>query len=298
MAIKVGGTSIIDDNKNISNVGIITIGTGGTSGTIQVGTGSTIFGSGNVSFAGTINALDVVVPLKVESFSPDNAQTNVVVSSDIRVTFNKAIGIGTTGFIKIKKYNGTITDTFGVGSSFVTRADANRTLVIRPTSNFGKSLPGIANTITPVIDKSFISNSDFSGINTTGSNVNYDFVIESVALGDANYEGGFLICAAGGTQWIVSPRNTEIGSSWYGRGGAVTCAQTVTGCTGWFVPSLGQMQNPGHRCRIYWDYSNQFYWTNNASLPTSTRISFPGGGSGNYQGNCVYCIRAFRCVTY
>jgi hypothetical protein len=72
MAIKVGGTIVVDGNKNFSNVGIITVGSGSSSVTIEsnsnftVGTGVTINGNnGNISIAGTLTAKSFSIPLSL-----------------------------------------------------------------------------------------------------------------------------------------------------------------------------------------------------------------------------------------
>jgi hypothetical protein len=72
MAIKVGGTVVIDDSRNFSNVGIITVGSGSSSVTIEsdsnfmIGIGATINGNdGNISIAGTITAKALSIPLSL-----------------------------------------------------------------------------------------------------------------------------------------------------------------------------------------------------------------------------------------
>jgi hypothetical protein len=296
MAIKVGGTSIISDDKNISNVGIVTIGAS-SSGKLNVGSGVTATGDGTLSIAGTVYAFDVVTPLKIDSFSPSDGSTNVSVNTDIRITFDKSIGIGSTGFVRIKVGSGNDQDVYGVGSTFISRTDLNRTLVITPSQSFTKGVPGVANTITTIVDAGFIDDPAFTGINTTGSNVTYSFEIEETLLGDA-YEGGYLICVSGGTQWIVAPSSTEVTEGVGAFSSAATCAQTVTGCTGWFVPNGSRMLNPGFQCRQYWDtYSATWYGTSDWDGSRMTIVNMGTGAAGG-TGAGSYPRRAFRCVTY
>ena len=112
--------------------------------------------------------------------------------------------------------------------------------------------------------------------------------------------GGRLICKSGGVGWIVAPNTTEVSRTWYCRNDAVTTAQSTSGCTGWFVPTLSQLQNPGYSCRTYWDsYSNNRYWSSteyNGNYAFSTHL-MAGNTSFFNKGN-TYCVRAFRCVTY
>ncbi len=307
MAIKIGGTSIIDDNKNISNVGIVTIGTGGTTGRVQVGTGSTIFGSGNIAIAGTLFALDISVPLKIDVFEPSHLATNISVSSDIKVYFNKAVGVGTTGFVELKNNSGALLQRFNVGAgiSQISFVDGSRTLVINPSSDFPKSVPGVANTIFTVITKQFINDASFTGVNTStavGAGSSYKFSVEQVGLGSAHL-GGFLMCTAGGIQWIVAPYCAEVSRNWYDRDGANTAAQTCTGCTGWFLPTSSQLLNPGYCCRSFWGpspcYSSAGYWSstdNHGGFAIGYNF-VTGAGINDFEGN-AYCVRSFRCVSY
>jgi hypothetical protein len=61
-----------------------------------------------------------------------------------------------------------------------------------------------------------------------------------------------LICKASPLRWVVSPYSAEVSRTWYLRNDANTTAQSVSGCTGWFVPTLSQLQNPGYICRSFW----------------------------------------------
>jgi len=312
MAIQIGGTTVIDNSRNITNVGIITVGTGGTTGTLQVGTGATIFGSGNVSIAGTLYALDISVPLKIDAFDPAHLATNISVSSDIKVYFNKAVGVGTTGFVELKTNSGVFIERFNVGapSTQISFIDGSRTLVINPTGIFAKSSPGVANTIFTVITKQFINDASFTGVNTStavGAGSSYKFSTEAIGLGQT-YEGGFLMCTAGGVQWIVSPYSAEVSRNGSSVDDANTRAQSVSGCTGWFVPTSAQLQNPGYICRSFWGpspcYSSATYYSSNEFQPGYRRagVHFLDGNvmaSGiSPQLPSVFCVRAFRCVTY
>jgi hypothetical protein len=72
MSLQVNNTTIIDDNKNVSNVGIMSVGTGSSSLTLNptsnttVGIGITLSGNvGNISIAGTITAKALSIPLSL-----------------------------------------------------------------------------------------------------------------------------------------------------------------------------------------------------------------------------------------
>jgi len=114
------------------------------------------------------------------------------------------------------------------------------------------------------------------------------------------YAGGTSICRSGGVIWIVAPVSTEVSRDWYSRADAATTAEANAACGDWFVPSLGQLQNPGYTCRTYWDsYSSTSYWSNTQhSNATAWCMSFNDGNTYGTNKTLPICVRAFRCVTY
>jgi transposase InsO family protein len=119
--------------------------------------------------------------------------------------------------------------------------------------------------------------------------------------------GSRLICKSAGVGWIVAPSTTEVARNWYCRNDAVLEAQrlTQTCCTQWFVPTVSQLQNPGHCCRTFWDsFSCVFYWSSTENCSFSSTygcgVNFSGGAGAasptNKNSTCR--VRAFRCVTY
>lgn len=115
--------------------------------------------------------------------------------------------------------------------------------------------------------------------------------------------GGNLICRAASVNWIVAPSSSEVARSWGSRGDAATTAQQVSGCTGWFIPTSAQLQNPGFTCRTYWDsYQPGAYWSDTRSnhvyaVPVSMDSGATLGRPAFYQF-IAHRVRAFRCVTY
>jgi hypothetical protein len=72
MAIKVSGTTVIDDSRNFSNIGIMTVGVGSSivniipNSNFTIGTGITFGSTGNIrniSIAGTFTAAGLSIPL-------------------------------------------------------------------------------------------------------------------------------------------------------------------------------------------------------------------------------------------
>lgn len=307
MAIKVNNVTAIDDSRNVSAAGIATVGSGnstitinGLTGIMSVGTGITMQGiPGNISIAGTLTAAGFNIPADIVSFSPVNGATSVSISTSIVITFSQAVGIATTGFLTLRtgSAGGPGIHTFGVGQ-LKTFLSNSKVLTIVPTSNLS-----VASTIFTFIPSGLIKSTsgDFVGLNTTGAN-SYSFTTDLPLLG-ASYEGGFLICRASPIRWVVSPRSAEVSRDWYSRNDANTTAQSVSGCTGWFVPTCSQLQNPGCLCRDFWGpspcYSSYYYWSSTQRSPFLAFAILFGGPSFHShalpQGNC---IRAFRCITY
>ena len=109
-----------------------------------------------------------------------------------------------------------------------------------------------------------------------------------------------IICKNGGIAWLVAPISTEVSRTWYCREDAVTRAIAVTSLTtGWFVPTLGQLQNPGYLCRSFWDsYSSYSYWSSTVSNALASNVLFGNGHAYFSLKFNTTSVRAFRCVTY
>ena len=120
--------------------------------------------------------------------------------------------------------------------------------------------------------------------------------------GNQSFEGGNLICISSGVYWIVAPGSSEVARTWYLRNDANTTAQSVSGCTGWFVPTCAQLQNPGYCCRTFWDsFFSTRYWSSTESNATAAfPVNFTNGTADPGYGakDSTFCVRAFRCVTY
>ena len=129
------------------------------------------------------------------------------------------------------------------------------------------------------------------------------YFAESCALGACipSLGGSRIICKNGGLAWLVAPISTEVLRNWYCREDAVTRAIAVTSLTtGWFVPDIGQLQNPGYLCRSFWDsYSSTYYWSSTEYNATfACNVYFGNGNAVHLNKTSTFCVRAFRCVTY
>ena len=289
MAIQIGGTTVISDDFNIENVNDMRVGL------------ITFFGSsGNIDTPGIVSVGALDFPPSVVSFSPVDGATSVDTNTNIVITFNQFVekpttGIGTTANITLRNSSGigTVLQTIGVTSTSVT---INRSVV---TIVLPSLLPNDTNVYVVIDEGAFV---DSFGGNSPLIDT-YDFSIKSLELGDP-FEGGFLICCASSVYWIVSPSSAEVSRVWNSRTDSNTLAQQVSGCTGWFIPSVTQLQNPGYCCRTYWDsigFTN--YWSDTSvNAQNACGVSFVTGAADNAGGygniNFARGVRSFRCVTY
>ena len=115
-----------------------------------------------------------------------------------------------------------------------------------------------------------------------------------------SYQGGTLICNASNVSWIIAPNTSEVSRTWYARNDANTRAQQVSGCAGWFVPTITQLQNPGYTYRTFWDsFSSCIYWSSTQrNFFGACVVCFNSGNAGYRVPTATSCVRAFRCVTY
>ena len=232
-----------------------------------------------------------------QSINPANGATAVGLDTNITLTFNSPPSKG-TGTIQLRSgsTSGTILESFNVSTSSSITVSGNN-FIINPTNN----LPDGSVTIHTIIPSTAIVG--YVGLNTTGADTHSFTTIPAPALGDS-YEGGFVICKASPLRWVVSPRSAEVSRTWYLRDNANTRAQQVSGCTGWFVPTCGQLQNPGYSCRSFWGpspctSSPARYWSSSENAANhACFVYFTNGLASGYNKPTTLCVRAFRCVTY
>ena len=138
----------------------------------------------------------------------------------------------------------------------------------------------------------------------------------AAAVGKILNDGSKIICVGGGAAWIVAPASTQVGSTWAGGQynstlvGNKCCISEWSGLqtaltnagfnpSDWFVPSPAQLQNPGYVCITQWDSFASFYWSSTeVNASNACLVSFITGCTCVTGKGGVYCVRAFRCVTY
>ena len=239
-------------------------------------------------------------PITTSSFSPSDGATNQTVSTNIVITFSENITKG-SGNITIRSgsASGTALQTIDVTSGAVSVSGTQAT--INPPSDLAFETDQYI-----VVDAGCFRNSDGDVASGNAIINTYNFTTESdiPPLGGAG-KGGYLICCSSGNLWIVAPSSSEVTRNWYNRADANTRAQQVSGCSGWFIPSCGQLQNPGYTCRTYWDtYSNAStpgskYWSNTAfNSLHGWYVRFRHLSVSYTSKPDELRVRAFRCVSY
>ena len=237
-------------------------------------------------------------PITTSSFSPTDGATNVVIGSNIVITFSENITKG-TGNITLRSgsASGTIRQTIDVTSGAVSVSGNQAT--INPPSNLEYEEDTYI-----VVDAGCFRNSDGDVASGNAIINTYNFTTETdLSLGDA-FEGGYLICCSSNNYWIVAPSATEISTRFHYAYTAANTAAAATGCAGWFVPTSSQLVNPGYTCRTYWDsYKLEPYWSNSNFHPQHNNaydVDFSTGSAWNGRNSLtsIRCVRAFRCVSY
>ena len=296
MAIKVSNVNVIDNSRNVS-AGIVTVGAGnsqttidGNTGIASIGIGITADGpAGNLSISGILTAGGISVPPSAVSFSPGVGSTSIDVDSNIQITFDQYItGLATDKNIRIRSGSatGTVLETIASNAGNVSVSGA--TVTINPSSNFPTST-----TIYPVIDEGAflgVYDSPSQEINT------YNFTTYDIPAEGDLFQGGYVMCKTASVLWIVAPATAMFNTNYAGRTAATTCAQTGTGYSGWFYPTVSQLQNPGYVCRANWNTGFAAAW---GTAQGQYNVVYSNGAAGGENtAHTGFRAVAFRQVSY
>ena len=233
-------------------------------------------------------------PITTTAFSPSDGATTQSVSTNIAIYFSENISKGSGNItLRAGSASGTVRQTIDVTSGAVSVSGTQAT--INPPSDLQYSEDTYV-----VVDQGCFTNTDGDADSGNAAINGYNFTTEAeLSLGDA-HEGGILICCSSGNYWIVASSSAEVSRDWHNRNDAVTKAQQVSGCSGWFLPSCSQLKNPGYQCRTYWDsYGNAYFWSNTQyNSNTAWALYMPNQHMADGAKQYINCIRAFRCVSY
>ena len=242
--------------------------------------------------------------ISTTAFSPSDGATAQGVDTNIVITFSENIAKGSGNIlIRSGSASGTIQQTIDVTSGAVSVSGTQAT--INPPSD----LEYLTHTYI-VVGQGCFTNTD-GDTNSGNAEINdYNFqTMPAVQLGD-EFEGGNLICCSSGTYWISAPKAAEVRRSWYQRYDAVTRAQAVSGCSGWFIPTCSFLATPAYNCRNYWEqvatvHNLDEYWSNQTAgnhprhggMAWGNRFS-DGANPGRQLQQHQQNVRAFRQVSY
>jgi len=137
---------------------------------------------------------------------------------------------------------------------------------------------------------------------STGNQIGFCGSSGTIAGSPTDCKGFYICCGPSTSKWFVAPSCTQITSNFNDTGNGVTCANSLMGSCGWFVPNINQIQDPGYSCRTYWDsYTAGNYWSSTpGGGPNACGFDMSGGtiwGSA-HRGNvpCAANVRVFRCT--
>ena len=235
-------------------------------------------------------------PITVSSFSPSDGATDQSVSTNIVITFSENITKGSGNIlIRAGSASGTIRQTIDVTSGAVSVSGTQAT--INPPSD----LENEEDTYI-VVGSGCFRNSDGDADSGNAEINTYNFTTEPDVppLGGGPFEGGYLICCSSNTYWIIAPSSTEVQRSWYSRNDAITTANSNSSCGDWFVPTCGQLKNPGRTCKTHWDsYQNSYYWSNTEESSVGGYfVDFSTSDADAMPKPSNRYVRAFRTVSY
>lgn len=126
-----------------------------------------------------------------------------------------------------------------------------------------------------------------------------EVTIETASVGDTLEDGSIVLKKSDGLALLVAPESTEVEATWSKEFLEVFQKLKEQGFnpSQWFVPTKEQLQLA---YEIIPDkFSSANYWSSaeyNATFACG--VSFNNGSSFNCSKAFVYCVRAFRCVTY
>jgi hypothetical protein len=230
----------------------------------------------------------------LNSITPANSSTGISRSTNITLAFTSPPSRG-TGTITLRSGSstGTILESFDAASSGRISISGNN-WILDPSSNIAYST-----NVWLVIPSTAIAN--YAGLNVAGAS-SHNFTTEPAPVLGSSFEGGNLICTASAVHWIVAPLSAQVVRTWANRAEGNTRAQEVSGCTGWFVPTCAQLQNPGYVCRTYWDSypsAGGHVWSNTERNSTDAYyLNVPDGAICSHGKAPNDQVRSFRCVTY
>ena len=128
-----------------------------------------------------------------------------------------------------------------------------------------------------------------------------EITIETASVGDVLEDGSIVLQKSNGLALLVAPKVTEVEATWSKEFPKVFQQLKEQGFnpSQWFVPTMDQLILAYET--IPNEFPAAFYWSSTETNATfACDVYFlPGcGNTGACNKVCVFCVRAFRCVTY
>jgi hypothetical protein len=123
--------------------------------------------------------------------------------------------------------------------------------------------------------------------------------IETAGVGDTLEDGSIVLQKENGLALLVAPKSTEVEASWSKEFPEVFEALKSQGFnpSQWSVPTKEQLKLAYRN--VPNEFSSAIYWSSTEDNATCACIvSFDTGTSYYPFLASVFCVRAFRCVTY
>lgn len=136
---------------------------------------------------------------------------------------------------------------------------------------------------------------------TSNEVCNVDCVCRNIGIGVSDLGstvcGGILIHKyGGGSALIVAPYTTQIIRRWYERADAVTCAEDITGTSGWYIPSFTELELVGAN-KNFLDACGAYYWSDNLHLSSGNEPPLEQGMTWRICSDCNICVCVRICCS-
>lgn len=193
-----------------------------------------------------------------------NGQVDAGVNSPIFIKSNQEICLGFSGTLELRKNSktGELIESFDVTSDRVSISAWE--LMIQPSN----PLP-YETEVYLVMNDGFIvsavNGSSFSGFDINGDKT-FKFTTEKeiilppepkpeLKIGDL-LDGNIIVSEVNGNFIVIAPKKSEMNLTWYEIDKAIQKTEEDTGTTGWYLPSIYELQNYKNELK-----SDAYYWS-------------------------------------
>jgi hypothetical protein len=126
-----------------------------------------------------------------------------------------------------------------------------------------------------------------------------ELTLENANPGDVLPDGTVVIQKSNGLALLAAPKETEVHCAWSKEFADVFTALKGHGLnpSQWFIPTKEQLNLAYEVAKEH--FANTIYWSStefNATCACSQ--GFGNGGIISLSKSAIFCVRAFRCVTY